>query len=87
MTELVQMTLRTTYSQVKVQGKLTEHFETNYGVRQGDPLAPTLFSITLEEKLKICPGLTEPVELIPSSYLTHHCKCLYCNLFPKNLLS
>ena len=45
---LTRMTMTNTVSQVRVQNRLTDLFETRTGLKQGDGLAPTLFNLALE---------------------------------------
>jgi hypothetical protein len=49
---LIQLTLQKTRAKVKVNNKFTEAFQVEYGVKQGDPLSATLFSMVIHVILK-----------------------------------
>lgn len=49
---LVAMTLNNVKSRVRIRNKLSDHFETVDGLRQGDPLSTLLFNITLEKAVR-----------------------------------
>jgi hypothetical protein len=46
------MTLRNTTGRVKVQNMMTEEFEINNGLRQGDALSTHLFNVVLEKVMR-----------------------------------
>lgn len=50
--ELIQKTLENTTNKIKFQGRTSECFISNVGLRQGDPLSTTLFNIVLEALLR-----------------------------------
>jgi sorting nexin-29 len=52
LTKLITKTLQDTKVRVKVNQSYTENFEILTGVRQGDPLSATLFSIVIDDILK-----------------------------------
>jgi hypothetical protein len=49
---LIKLTLEKTRAKVKVNNKFTEEFQVEYGVKQGDPLSATLFSMVIDVILK-----------------------------------
>ena len=49
---LIARTLQDTKARVKVNQNYTDKFEITTGVKQGDPLSETLFSIVIEDILK-----------------------------------
>jgi hypothetical protein len=46
------MTLRITTGRIKVQNMMTEEFEINKGLRQGDALSTQLFYVVLEKVMR-----------------------------------
>jgi hypothetical protein len=50
--KLIAKTLQDTKVRVKVNQNYTEKFEISKGVKQGDPLSATLFSIVIDDTLK-----------------------------------
>lgn len=49
---MVKMTLKNTCNKVKIQGRVSDSFETVAGLRQGDPLSTQLFNICLEKVIR-----------------------------------
>ena len=49
---LIKLTLENTTANVKVNNACTEEFRVESGVKQGDPLSPTLFSLVIDTVLK-----------------------------------
>jgi hypothetical protein len=49
---LIKLTLKNTRTKVKVNNEYTEEFRVKSGVKQGDPLSPTLFSQVIDTVLK-----------------------------------
>ena len=49
---LVKLTLENTTAKVKVNNEYTSEFRVESGVKQGDPLSPTLFSLVIDTVLK-----------------------------------
>jgi len=49
---LIKLTLENTTAKVKVNNAHTEKFRVESGVKQGDPLCPTLFSLVIDTVLK-----------------------------------
>jgi len=49
---LIKLTLENTTAKVKVNNAYTEEFRVESGVKQGDPLSPTLFSLVIDTVLK-----------------------------------
>jgi glutathionylspermidine synthase len=59
--QMVKMTLNNTTARVKVQNKLSERFDINSGLRQGDIIFSQLFNLCLEKVIRnidINPGGT-----------------------------
>ena len=50
--KLIKLTLENTTAKVKVNNAYTEEFRVESGVKQGDPLSPTLFSLVIDTVLK-----------------------------------
>jgi mannose/fructose/N-acetylgalactosamine-specific phosphotransferase system component IIB len=50
--KLIAKTLQDTTARVKVNQSYTEYFEVTTGVKQGDPLSTTLFSIVIDDIIK-----------------------------------
>jgi hypothetical protein len=50
--KLIANTLHDTKARVKVNQSYTEYFEVSTGVKQGDPLSTTLFSIVIDDIIK-----------------------------------
>ena len=50
--KLISLTLFGTIAMVKIDNELTEKFYVQTGVKQGDPLSATLFSIAMDAILK-----------------------------------
>ena len=50
--KLVAKTLQDTKARVKINQTYTENFEILTGVKQGDPLSATLFSIVIDDIIK-----------------------------------
>lgn len=46
------LTLRQTRSEVKIDGQLSDSFDTDQGLRQGDVLSAVLFNLVLERAIK-----------------------------------
>ena len=49
---LFNVTLENTTAKVKVNNAYTSEFRVESGVKQGDPLSPTLFSLVIDTVLK-----------------------------------
>ena len=49
---LIKLTLENTTAKVKVNNAYTEEFRVERGIKQGDPLSPTLFSLVIDTVLK-----------------------------------
>jgi hypothetical protein len=49
---LIKLTLENTTAKVKVNNTCREEFRVESGVKQGDPLSPTLFSLVIDTVLK-----------------------------------
>ena len=49
---LIKLISEKTRAKVKVNNKFTEEFQVEYGVKQGDPLSATLFSMVIDVILK-----------------------------------
>jgi hypothetical protein len=49
---LIKLTLENTTAKVKVNNAYTEEFRVESGIKQGDPLSPTLFSLVIDTVLK-----------------------------------
>jgi len=50
--KLIKLTLENTTAKVKVKNAYTMEFRVESGVKQGDPLSPTLFSLAIDTVLK-----------------------------------
>jgi hypothetical protein len=50
--KLIAKTLQDTKTRVKVNQSYTKYFEVTTGVKQGDPLSTTLFSIVIDNIIK-----------------------------------
>ena len=50
--KMIKMTLNSTIARVAIYGEVTESFEINTGVRQGDALSTLLFNLTLEAAIR-----------------------------------
>jgi hypothetical protein len=66
---MTNITLRNTRCRVKVQNALSEEYEVNIGLRQGDPLSPMLFNLTLERAARAI--RTNPGEIIYNRMTQH----------------
>ena len=65
--KLIKLTMQQTKMKVKVNNRYSEWFETNTGVRQGDPLSDLLFSVVLDSvitKLEVRGKLTARLKQI-----------------------
>jgi len=49
---IIKLTLENTTAKVKINNAYTEEFRVESGVKQGDPLSPTLFSLAIDTMLK-----------------------------------
>jgi hypothetical protein len=49
---LIGLTLTNTIAKVKINNQLTETFSVEIGVKQGDPLPATLFTVVIDDVLK-----------------------------------
>lgn len=49
---LTQITIQSTRSRVKIQGRLSDSFDSNKGLRQGNPISSLLFNLTLEKVVR-----------------------------------
>jgi hypothetical protein len=49
---LIGLTLTSTTAKVKINNQLTENFSVEIGVKQGDPLSATLFTVVIDSVLK-----------------------------------
>jgi hypothetical protein len=49
---LIKLTLENTTTKVKVNNAYTEEFRVESGVKQGDPLSPTLFSLVIDTVIR-----------------------------------
>jgi hypothetical protein len=49
---LVKMTLESTNNKVKIQGKMSQSFQTVAGLRQGDSLSTLLFNLSMEKVIR-----------------------------------
>ena len=52
---LIKMTLEGTWTKVQVEGELTEEFDVQRGLRQGDVLSTILFNLALEKAVRQMP--------------------------------
>jgi len=59
---LIKLTLENTRAKVKVNNAYTEEFRVESGVKPGDPLSPTSFSLVIDAVLKrnLIRGVTSP---------------------------
>jgi hypothetical protein len=51
LTNIIQLTLENTTAKVKVNNTFTTDFKIDTGVKQGDPLSPTLFNLVIDTVL------------------------------------
>ena len=60
-----------TFNSVKVNKYMTERFESKYGVRQGDCLSPTLFSIYINDLVVELNSLQIGVRLMVKTFVVY----------------
>jgi hypothetical protein len=54
---------------MKINNRLSNDFKDEFGVRQGDPLSATLFSVAIDSNLKQTSEVTSPPDLNNVSHM------------------